>query len=116
MDNDLVITPAAAEFIKTALTSAQGEKPDAVRLSVKKAGCSGYEYIVEFAYEKRPFDRKFESFGATVVVDQEIFSKYFQGTVIDHRKEGLNIGLVFDNPNVEAKCGCGESFALKNTK
>ncbi|MAZ44816.1 MAG: iron-sulfur cluster assembly protein IscA [Legionellales bacterium] len=110
---DITITDTAADHIKEAMTNAQGDSVKGVRLHVKKAGCSGYEYVVEYAYDLGPLDSEISKNGACLVVDREIYQKFLVGTVVDFRQEGLNEGLVFDNPNVVGQCGCGESFALK---
>jgi iron-sulfur cluster assembly accessory protein len=113
MQADITITPAAQAHIKDALSQAKGSQPLGIRLHVKKAGCSGYEYVVEYVYKLAPFDFTIEKDGACVVMDKEIYQKFMVGTCIDFQQEGLNEGLVFDNPNVVGQCGCGESFALK---
>lgn len=86
-----------------------------IRINVKKAGCSGYEYKIEYAYPDAitADDLTFDFEGAQVVIDKEVYSKFFKGgTVMDFRKEGINEGVHFDNPNVENQCGCGESFTI----
>ena len=52
-----------------------------------------------------------ESHGVPIVVDAQSL-KYLDGTQVDYAREGLNEGFQFDNPNVSATCGCGESFSL----
>lgn len=108
-NSELTITPEAVVHIQKSLA---GKEALGVRLHVKKAGCSGYEYVIEYAYEIEPTDKVFEQDGVKVVVDGEIFAKYIHGTIIEFKKEGVNAGLEFNNPNVEAVCGCGESFSL----
>lgn len=110
----LTLTPAAIQYLQPLLA----EMPEAIgiRIGVKKAGCSGYEYFLEYAQETRLLEKVFTHSGVTVLVDGEIFEKFLKGTEIDFTTEGLNQGLQFNNPNVEAKCGCGESFALKDIK
>ena len=68
-------------------------------------------YVVEMAEDVQAHDQIFESRGVQIVVDDESL-KYLSGTEIDFAKEGLNEGFKFDNPNVAATCGCGESFSL----
>jgi iron-sulfur cluster assembly protein len=68
-------------------------------------------YTVEIAEEENEHDEIFESRGISLLVDSESF-KYLKGTEIDFTKEGLNEGFRFNNPNVSATCGCGESFSI----
>lgn len=82
-----------------------------LRVAVKPTGCSGYMYVVDVATEVNEHDLTFESQGISIVVDNESL-KYLNGTQIDFTKEGLNEGFKFENPNVAATCGCGESFSL----
>jgi iron-sulfur cluster assembly protein len=114
VNGTLELTTAAAEHLKKAMLGAQGDDPIGIRLAVQKAGCSGYEYAVEYVYMKSDLDLCFEKDGAKLIVDAEIFEKFLKNTSVDFRKEGLNEGLCFDNPNVEGQCGCGESFSLKD--
>lgn len=86
-----------------------------VRIGVKKAGCSGYEYTLEIAKQntRSEFDFVFEFDQFAILIDKEIYLKFFKGgTLMDYRKEGINEGIQFDNPNVGHQCGCGESFTL----
>jgi len=103
------LTPTAAEHVKKQLASSP---PDAaLRVGVRPTGCSGYMYVVEPASETHEADQVFESLGVRIVVDAGSL-EYLQGTEIDYRREGLNEGLKFNNPNVAATCGCGESFTI----
>lgn len=84
-----------------------------IRIGVKKAGCSGYEYILEFAYESKPNECRFEDKGVTLLVDETLYWKFFKGgTQMDYQQKGIQGEIIFHNPNVGAKCGCGESFTL----
>ncbi|MGD9591273.1 MAG: HesB/IscA family protein [Candidatus Berkiella sp.] len=113
-DPGLKITSSALNHLRRSMEKAQ-KKPLGVRIGVKKAGCSGYEYVLEYAYpqSQKPLDYAFIAEDVTVLVDKDIYLKFFKGgTVMDFRKEGINEGLKFDNPNVGNQCGCGESFTL----
>ena len=83
-----------------------------LRLAVKTTGCSGYQYVIETARRLDAGDRKIESNGVTIVVDDKSL-RYLAGSELDFVREGLNAGFKFSNPNVEESCGCGESFSLK---
>lgn len=80
-----------------------------VRLGVKTAGCSGLSYVLEFVDELQEGDEVFDNNGVKVIVDAKSLV-YLNGTELDYAKEGLNEGFQFNNPNVSAECGCGESF------
>ena len=82
-----------------------------LRVGVKPTGCSGYMYVVAPEETIKDSDAVFESLGIQIIVDQESL-KFLAGTEIDFRREGLNEGLHFNNPNVANTCGCGESFTI----
>ena len=83
-----------------------------LRLAVKPTGCSGFMYEVTTTGEKIANDCRFDSGGITILVDDQSL-KYLTGSKIDFTEEGLNKGFKFDNPNVAATCGCGESFTIE---
>lgn len=100
---------AAAELVKrTALN------PDAigVRLMVTNTGCSGHSYKMEHVTEETDKDDKFTHENAVLFVpkDQLLF---LIGTEVDFKEDNLASNFVFNNPNAEDACGCGESFNLK---
>ena len=80
-----------------------------LRLGVKKTGCSGFAYVVDYADEVGESDILFEDREVTIVVDRESLP-YIDGTEVDFIKQGLNEAFRFRNPNVKGECGCGESF------
>ena len=106
---EITLTERAALHIREFLASEASST--CLRLGVKTTGCSGYMYTVEIADEENEHDEIFESRGISLLVDKESF-KYLKGTEIDFTKEGLNEGFRFNNPNVSATCGCGESFSI----
>ena len=83
-----------------------------LRVGVKTTGCSGYQYVIETAKEINEEDLEIESNGVKIIVDEKSL-RYLAGTELDFKREGLNSGFKFINPNVEESCGCGESFSLK---
>lgn len=96
---------------KIAALKAEEGRPDtaALRVQVKKGGCSGLSYKMDFDNEPPATDKIFESFGQKVVVDSESFL-YLIGMTLDY-SGGLNgKGFVFNNPNASKNCGCGSSF------
>jgi iron-sulfur cluster assembly protein len=87
------------------------EVRNGLRLGVKTTGCSGMAYTLEFVDEALPEDQVFESHGIKIMIDPKSLV-YIDGTELDFEKEGLNEGFKFNNPNVKAECGCGESFTV----
>ena len=82
-----------------------------LRLGVKKSGCSGWAYVIDYADSIGPDDQVFETEGATVVVKADQLDK-LDGITLDFQRDGLNEAFRFINPNVKGECGCGESFAV----
>lgn len=103
------LTPSAAERVKSHL-QARGHG-FGLRLGVRKTGCSGYAYVVNYAEELDAADHVFDSEGVKVVVDA-VSLALIDGTEVDFVRHGLNEAFRFRNPNVKGECGCGESFAV----
>jgi iron-sulfur cluster assembly protein len=104
------LTESAAKQIRKQL--AQRGKGIGLRVGVKDVGCSGFGYTYDYADEVRAGDNLFEAHDAKVVVDAEALS-FLDGSTLDFVKEGLKQTFKFENPNVDATCGCGESFSVK---
>lgn len=104
------LTESAAKQIKVQL--AKRGHGVGLRLGVKKVGCSGYAYTYDYADEVRDGDKLFEMLDAKVVVDSESLL-FLDGSTLDFVREGLKQTFRVDNPNVDATCGCGESFSVK---
>jgi len=84
---------------------------DFVRVGVKSGGCSGLSYDLTFDKSKAEEDKVFEDNGVKIIVDKKSFL-YLVGTTLEY-SGGLNgKGFVFNNPNAQRTCGCGESFSL----
>src|SRR5882757_6132104 len=105
----IALTESAALRVQAQL--ARRGKGVGLRVGVKKSGCSGYAYTLDYADAAGPEDEVFESNGAAVVVKREHLPM-LQGLTVDFQKEGLNEAFKFRNPNVKGECGCGESFAV----
>jgi|TARA_R110000868_G_scaffold93810_4_gene259432 iron-sulfur cluster assembly protein len=84
---------------------------DYVRVGVKSGGCSGLSYELDFDNKASETDKIFEDNAVRIIVDKKSFL-YLVGTVLEY-SGGLNgKGFVFNNPNAQRTCGCGESFSL----
>jgi iron-sulfur cluster assembly protein len=84
---------------------------DFVRVGVKSGGCSGLSYDLTFDKTKTKQDRLFEDNKVKILVDKKSLL-YLLGTTLEY-SGGLNgKGFVFNNPNAQRTCGCGESFSL----
>lgn len=84
---------------------------DFVRVGVKSGGCSGLSYDLKFDNNTEEDDKIFEDNGVKIIVDKRSFL-YLVGTTLEY-SGGLNgTGFVFNNPNANRTCGCGESFSL----
>jgi len=103
------LTEPAAERVRSYL-DARGSGVG-LRIGVKKTGCNGFAYVVNYADEVTDNDQVFENQGVTVVVDRDSLA-FIDGTEVDFVKEGLNEAFRFRNPNVSGECGCGESFSV----
>ena len=84
---------------------------DFVRVGVKSGGCSGLSYDLKFDHEFNNNDKLFEDNQVKILVDKKSLL-YLIGTTLEY-SGGLNgKGFVFNNPNAQRTCGCGESFSL----
>ena len=84
---------------------------DYIRVGVKSGGCSGLSYDLKFDNTQEDGDKVFEDNGVRIIVDKKSFL-YLIGTTLEY-SGGLNgTGFVFNNPNAQRTCGCGESFSL----
>ena len=103
------LTESAADRIRSFLaTRGHGV---GLRLGVRKTGCSGFAYVVNYADDQQPGDVVFEDRGVRVFVDAASL-QLIDGTQVDFVKQGLNEAFRFKNPNVKGECGCGESFSV----
>ena len=103
----IMLTESAADRVRTHL--AQRGAGLGLRLGIKKTGCSGFAYVVNYADQINPDDAVFEEKGVKVVVDPGSLPM-IDGTLVDFVKQGLNEAFKFQNPKAKGECGCGESF------
>jgi len=106
----ITLTENAAKQIQRQLAKRGGGI--ALRIGVKKVGCTGLAHTFDIADDVRPGDSSFEAHDARVLIDANSLV-YLDGSRIDFVTEGLKQMFKFDNPNVDSECGCGESFNVK---
>jgi iron-sulfur cluster assembly protein len=89
------------------------DKAYGLKVGVKKGGCAGMEYTMEFAEAPGPLDEVIEQDGARVMI-APMAQMFLFGTEIDYETSLLEAGFKFNNPNVAEACGCGESIKFKD--
>ncbi len=105
----ITLTQSAAERVKDYL--ARRGRGKGIRLGVKRTGCSGWAYVVDYADDGGGEDLVFVDRDVQVFVKPEHLA-LIDGTEVDFVKQGLNEAFRFRNPNVKGECGCGESFSV----
>tara|TARA_B110000503_G_C6871646_1_gene298921 strand:+ start:139 stop:471 length:333 start_codon:yes stop_codon:yes gene_type:complete len=107
--NIVSITDRAASHIKTILL----KEKNAIGISVGlvKGGCSGYRYKFDYVYDEHSRLLATNAKGVKVFVDAAVELMVI-GTTMDYNSSNISAGFVFNNPNVKASCGCGESVML----
>jgi iron-sulfur cluster assembly protein len=105
----IMLTESAADRVRSHLE--RRGSGVGLRVGIKKTGCSGFAYVVNYAEEIRAEDAVFEARGVKVVVDAASLP-LIDGTVVDFVKQGLNEAFKFQNPKAKGECGCGESFSV----
>ncbi|STX50694.1 Fe-S cluster assembly protein [Legionella busanensis] len=83
-----------------------------VRFSVKKTGCSGLSYVVDYVIHPQENDIVLPLDGHYQIWIDKASYPFLKGMNIDYIKQGLNYKFIFDNPNQTGQCGCGESFTV----
>jgi len=106
---DLNFSDSAIDHFLSSLVS-RG-KGVGIKIGVKKAGCSGYEYFFDFVDSFDDDGVVFKKNGCKIFVDNSSLA-FLKGSLVDYQEDGLNQGIKFVNPNAKAVCGCGESFTI----
>jgi iron-sulfur cluster assembly protein len=107
----VTLTDAAAARVK-AIMARSGKPAAGLRVGVKKGGCAGMEYTMEYAAEAGPMDEVVEEKGVRILIDPSAIL-FLLGTEMDYRSDTLSSGFVFNNPNQTGACGCGESVEIR---
>ncbi len=105
----VTITPTAAAQIAKLM---EKDSHQGLRIGVKKGGCAGMEYTMEYVTEVNPNDEVVEQDGARVMI-APMAQMFLFGTEIDYERSMLEAGFKFNNPNVSEACGCGESIKFE---
>jgi iron-sulfur cluster assembly protein len=100
------ITPRAAAQIVRRM---KRDGHEGLRIGVKKGGCAGMEYTMDYVDEVNTLDEVVEQDGARVMI-APMAQMFLFGTEIDYETSLLESGFRFNNPNVVEACGCGESI------
>ena len=106
----VTLTPKATAQVRKLMAS-KGHA--GLRIGVKKGGCAGMEYTMDYVDSADPHDEVVEQDGATVLI-APMAQMFLFGTEIDYQTSLLESGFQFNNPNVEDACGCGESIKFKD--
>ena len=106
----VTLTPTAARHIARLMSKQQSQ---GLRIGVKKGGCAGMEYTMDYVAEVNPLDEVVEQDGARVLI-APMAQLFLIGTEIDYETDLLHAGFKFRNPNVAEACGCGESIKFKD--
>ncbi len=106
----VTLTPAAVRQIAR-LMAKDGKQ--GLRIGVKKGGCAGMEYTMDYVAEVNPLDEVVEQDGARVLI-APMAQMFLIGTEIDYETTVLESRFTFRNPNVSEACGCGESIKFKD--
>ena len=106
----VTLTPMAAAQIARLMAK---DGTSGLRIGVKKGGCAGMEYTMDYVREVNPLDEIVEQDGARVLI-APMAQMFLIGTEIDYEVDLLHAGFKFRNPNVAEACGCGESIKFKD--
>ena len=105
------LTDKAATHAKKYLGNEEGA--NFLRVGITTTGCSGYMYQVSTSDSKGENDIELNSNWIKILTDNLSY-RYLEGLLIDFKKDGINEGFSFQNPNADATCGCGESFSINS--
>lgn len=109
MPKAVTLTAAAAGRVRALVQARPGAL--GLRIGIKKGGCAGMEYTMTVAEKKEPHDEVVEDQGAVILIEPAAIM-YLLGTEMDFKTDKLASQFVFNNPNQQGSCGCGESVNL----
>lgn len=106
----MTLTDAAAQRVKQIMATSN-DNVVGLRVGIKKGGCAGMEYTMEYATDQQQHEEVVEDKGVTILIEPKAIL-FLLGTEMDYKTEKLSSGFVFKNPNETSACGCGESVAI----
>jgi len=104
------LSDAAAQRLSE-IMEASDQPIAGVRVGLKKGGCAGMEYTMDYAAEIGPMDEVIEEKGVKLLIEPQAVL-FLLGTEMDYQEGKLASGFVFNNPNQTSACGCGESVEI----
>jgi len=108
-DGNVVVTDFAAKKVLEIMKS-NGKEGWGLRIGVKRGGCSGYSYLMDFEQSPAQDDAVFEKDGLKYFVDPASM-QMMNGVVVDYVESLQGAGFKIENPNAQGSCGCGKSFS-----
>jgi len=107
---EITLTPTAV--LRMLKSIAEQPEHAGIRLSIKKTGCSGLAYVIDYVSASNDADHLLKLDNTSFLcIDPESY-RYIAGLKIDYVQQGINHKFVFENPNQTGQCGCGESFTI----
>jgi iron-sulfur cluster assembly protein len=106
----MTLTESAAQRVKQIMATS-GNDVIGLRVGIKRGGCAGMEYTMEYATALQQHEEVVEDKGVKILIEPKAVL-FLLGTEMDYRTEKLSSSFVFNNPNQTSACGCGESVAI----
>ncbi len=107
----IAVTPKAAAHIAATMAK-EGLTNHGLRIGIKKGGCTGYEYMLQFAAAPEDDDYIYDIGELRIYIDRASLEK-LDGSVLDYTDGLVGAGLAFRNPQATRTCGCGTSFSTE---
>lgn len=108
--SSLTLTDRAAERVLEIMAN-KADDIVGLRVGIKKGGCAGFEYVMDYATQIEPLDEVIKTKGVTVLIDSKALL-FLLGTEMDFVTEKMSSKFTFTNPNQTSSCGCGESVEI----